>query len=110
MTSASAKKLAGLLASVALSVACVAPAFAQSGGGGGPDGSNSDAAKPVAASRTTTTKAQRKAEKKQARAKKNAELKQLESNGYNPARNDANYPQDIQNAQKKAGVGATPSQ
>jgi predicted Rossmann fold nucleotide-binding protein DprA/Smf involved in DNA uptake len=52
------------------------------------------------------TKAQRKADRKAARAKKNAELKKLEDAGYNPARaNDPNYPQDLQNAQKKAGVG-----
>ncbi|WMY11055.1 DUF4148 domain-containing protein [Paraburkholderia phenoliruptrix] len=59
----------------------------------------------------STTKAQKKAARKQARAKKNAELKKLEDAGYNPARaNDPNYPQDLQNAQKKAGVGAGASQ
>ncbi|MEZ0602847.1 DUF4148 domain-containing protein [Paraburkholderia sp. IW21] len=110
MTSSPARKWAVLLASVVLSVASVAPAFAQSGGGGGPAGDDSDAAKPMAASGATTTKAQRKAARKQARAKKNAELKQLESNGYNPARKDPNYPQDLQNAQKKAGMGAAASQ
>lgn len=57
------------------------------------------------------TKAQKKAARKQARAKKNAELKKLEDAGYNPARgSDPNYPQDLQNAQKKAGVGAGASQ
>jgi len=57
------------------------------------------------------TKAEKKATRKQARAKKNAELKKLEDAGYNPAkRDDANYPQDIQNAQKKAGIGAGASQ
>ncbi|WP_277189577.1 DUF4148 domain-containing protein [Caballeronia sp. BR00000012568055] len=57
------------------------------------------------------TKEQRKAARKQARAKKNAELKKLEDAGYNPARaNDPNYPQDLQNAQKKAGIGAGASQ
>ena len=54
-----------------------------------------------------TTKAEKKAARKQARAKKNAELKKLEDAGYNPGRaNDPNYPQDLQNAQKKAGIGA----
>ncbi|VXC90987.1 conserved exported hypothetical protein [Burkholderia sp. 8Y] len=58
-----------------------------------------------------TTKAQRKAARKEARAKKNAELKKLEDAGYNPARaNDTDYPQDVQRAQKKAGVGAGASQ
>jgi hypothetical protein len=112
MTSSPAKKLAVLLASVVLSVACVAPAFAQAGGGGGgAAGPNSDAAKPTAASKAAaTTKAERKAARKEARAKKNAELKQLEAHGYQPSRNDPNYPTDIQNAQKKAGIGAAASQ
>jgi len=58
-----------------------------------------------------TTKAQRKAARKQARAKKNAELKKLEDAGYNPAKaNDTDYPQDVQRAEKKAGVGAGASQ
>jgi predicted Rossmann fold nucleotide-binding protein DprA/Smf involved in DNA uptake len=57
------------------------------------------------------TKAQKKAARKQARAKKNAELKKLQDAGYNPARaNDPNYPQDLQNAQKKAGIGQGASQ
>ena len=105
-----ARKFAVLLASVAVSMACVTPAFAQSGGG--TSGNNADAANPVAASKSAaSTKAQRKAARKEARAKKNAELKQLESNGYNPgARNDTNYPQNLQNAQKKAGSGAAASQ
>ena len=51
-------------------------------------------------------KAAKKAARKEARAKKNAELKKLEDAGYNPGRGeDPNYPQDLQNAQKKAGVG-----
>jgi hypothetical protein len=61
------------------------------------------------ASNTTTSKqmqkAQRKAERKANRAKKNAELRQLEQNGYNPAAagaaNQANYPENLQNAQQK---------
>ena len=51
-------------------------------------------------------KQERKAAKKQARAKKNAELKKLEDAGYSPgARDDSDYPQDIHEAQKKAGIG-----
>jgi hypothetical protein len=112
MSSSPAKKLAVLLASVVLSVAAAAPAFAQSGGGGGggPAGDNSDAAKADTGAKPHTTKAERKAARKQARAKKNAELKNLEAHGYSPARNDPNYPNDIQNAQKKAGIGAAASQ
>jgi hypothetical protein len=47
-------------------------------------------------------KAQKKAERKARRAKKNAELSKLEKNGYNPAGNQTNYPQNLQNAQQKA--------
>jgi hypothetical protein len=64
----------------------------------------------MAASSAKPTKAERKAARKQARAKKNAELKQLEQNGYQPGRPDPNYPQDLQNAQKKAGIGQGASQ
>ena len=110
MTSSPAKKWAVLLASVVLSVASVAPAFAQSGGSSAPAGDEAAAAAPSAAASKAAAKAQRKAARKQARAKKNAELKQLESNGYNPSRNDPNYPTDLQNAQKKAAAGAAASQ
>ncbi len=111
MTSSPAKKWAVLLTSVVLSVASVAPAFAQSGGSApaGDEANAATAANPAAASKAAA-KAQRKAARKQARAKKNAELKQLESNGYNPSRNDPNYPTDLQNAQKKAAAGAAASQ
>lgn len=67
-----------------------------------PGAAASAAAKP--------TKAQKKQARKEARAKKNAELKKLEDAGYQPGRNDPNYPTDLQNAQKKAGVGAAASQ
>lgn len=48
------------------------------------------------------TKAERKAARKEARAKKNAELKKLEDAGYQPAANDPNYPNKLQQAEKKA--------
>ncbi|RQR27587.1 DUF4148 domain-containing protein [Burkholderia sp. Bp9142] len=51
-------------------------------------------------------RAQRKAERKAARAKSGAELKRLEAAGYKPAANDPNYPEDLQNAEKKAGAAA----
>ncbi|AJZ58096.1 DUF4148 domain-containing protein [Paraburkholderia fungorum] len=108
MTSSPAKKWAVLLTSVVLSVASVAPAFAQNDASA-PAADATNAAKPSAASKAAA-KAQRKAARKEARAKKNAELKQLESNGYNPSRNDPNYPTDLQNAQKKAAAGAAASQ
>jgi len=60
----------------------------------------------VAASNAATAKqldkAQKKADRKARRAKKNAELGQLEKNGYNPQGDRVDYPQDMQNAQKKA--------
>ncbi|MGF6573674.1 hypothetical protein ABH945_005795 [Paraburkholderia sp. GAS333] len=57
------------------------------------------------------TREQRKAARKEARARKNAELKKLQQNGYNPAaRSDLNYPQDLQKAQRKAAAGQSASQ
>jgi hypothetical protein len=75
-------------------------------------GSTGTAATPAApAQAASMTKEEKKAARKQARAKKNAELKKLEDAGYNPAKaNDPNYPQDLQNAQKKAGIGTGASQ
>lgn len=54
-------------------------------------------------------KAQRKAERKAAHAKNTAELKELQKHGYSPSMNDPNYPENLQNARKKANgaVGAT---
>src|ERR1700733_12644017 len=87
MTCPSARKLSVLLATAALTVSFVTPSMAHAAASG------------------ATTKAQRKAARKQARAKKNAELKKLEDAGYQPSHNDPNYPQDLQNAEKKAGIG-----
>jgi hypothetical protein len=64
----------------------------------------------AASSTAKTTKAQRKEARKQARAKKDAELKKLEDAGYHPSQNDPNYPQDLQDAEKKAGIGQGASQ
>ncbi|WP_250474711.1 DUF4148 domain-containing protein [Caballeronia sp. GAFFF1] len=87
-----AKKLAVSMIVAAFGVSVAAVSYAQ-------DNSSTTDAAPSA-------KAQHKAARKEARAKKNAELKKLEGAGYNPAqRDDASYPQDIQNAQKKAGIG-----
>ncbi len=107
MPSPSARKLSVLLAMAALSVSFMTPSMAQSAS----DASTGAAAMaPAAAASGATTKAQRKAARKQARAKKNAELKKLEDAGYQPSHNDPNYPTDLQNAQKKAGVGQGASQ
>ncbi|SAL78140.1 purine nucleoside phosphorylase [Caballeronia telluris] len=86
---------------VALNVTLVNVSHAQNEG---PAGAQSEQA-------SHSTKAQRKEARKQARAKKNAELKKLEDAGYNPAKgNDPHYPQDLQSAQKKAGVAGAASQ
>ncbi|MBN3823791.1 DUF4148 domain-containing protein [Burkholderia sp. Ac-20384] len=61
---------------------------------------------PTTADAKQQLKAQRKAERKAARAKKNAELKRLEENGYKPVQVDSNYPQNLQDAQKKAGAAS----
>jgi hypothetical protein len=47
-------------------------------------------------------KAQKKADRKARREKKNAELSKLEKNGYNPSGDQLRYPQNVQNAEKKA--------
>ena len=61
---------------------------------------------PVAVAQTpdtpaSTPKQVRKANRKAARAKKNANLKALEKNGYNPGGDQVNYPQNLQDAQRK---------
>ncbi|WP_084515350.1 DUF4148 domain-containing protein [Burkholderia sp. WSM2230] len=47
-------------------------------------------------------KATKKAERKARREKKNAELNELEKNGYNPSGDQLRYPQNVQNAGRKA--------
>ena len=65
----------------------------------------SDAAASVPApSSKAAAKAQRKADRKAARAKKNAELKDLEKNGYQPGGDQLNYPQNLQDAEKKSAA------
>ncbi|MEX3937433.1 DUF4148 domain-containing protein [Paraburkholderia phymatum] len=100
-----ASKLIVLFASASLGVGAAAPAFAQNTGASG----STDTA-GAAASAAKPTKAQQKQARKEARAKRNAELKKLEDAGYKPSRNDPNYPQDLQDAQKKAGIGQGASQ
>ncbi|ABE33863.1 hypothetical protein DR64_4452 [Paraburkholderia xenovorans LB400] len=69
---------------------------------------------PLADAQGTDTSASspkqvRKAQRKAARANRTAELKQLESNGYKPGKDQADYPQDIQNAERKSGPTAHPA-
>jgi len=108
------RELSVLIAAAALAAGTAPNAVAQDAQtNGAPGGAALQPATPptVAASQT---KAQRKAAQKQARkearAKRDAELKQLEDAGYSPARDDPHYPQDLQNAQKKAGIGQGASQ
>jgi Tfp pilus assembly protein PilV len=63
---------------------------------------SSDAA--ASAPSKAAAKAQRKADRKAARAKKNAELKDLEKNGYQPGGDQTNYPQNLQDAEKKSAA------
>jgi uncharacterized lipoprotein YajG len=108
MSFSSSKKMAVWLASAALMTGVAAPAFAQSSSS---SATGDTATAAMAASSTAkTTKAQRKEARKQARAKKDAELKKLEDAGYHPSQNDPNYPQDLQDAEKKAGIGQGASQ
>jgi len=73
---------------------------------------------PVAMAQSTDTaastpkqvqKAQRKTARKAIRTKKNAELKTLEKNGYQPGSNQNNYPQNVQDAEKKAATAKAAS-
>jgi hypothetical protein len=102
-----AGQMAILFASASLGIGAVTSTYAQNDAA---SGSNAAATGAVASS-ANPTKAQRKQARKEARAKRDAELKKLEAAGYQPGRpNDENYPQDIQNAEKKAGIGQPASQ
>jgi|GEM_PF-6543438 hypothetical protein len=82
------------------------PAFGQSTAP--PPAGNATQAAPMSTQpeASTTTPAQQRAAKKAARkanrAQKNAELDKLEKNGYSPSAHQSNYPDNIQNAEKKA--------
>jgi hypothetical protein len=56
---------------------------------------------PGSGASAPTSKATRKAQRKQARAKNNAELKKLESAGYKPSGDQTNYPDNMQGAVRK---------
>ena len=91
-----------LFASAALASGGVVPALAQTDAGG-----PANAATGAAASAANPTKAQRKQARKEARAKNKAEIKKLENAGYQPGNNDPSYPDNLQNAEKKAAQGAS---
>jgi hypothetical protein len=58
-------------------------------------------------SAASTPKQIRKAQRKAARAKNNAELKELEKNGYRPGDNQEDYPRNIQNAARKSNAATS---
>ena len=81
-------------AGVTLSFLCISALSAQA--------ATSDANESGGVASKQEQKAQKKAASKERRAKKNAELSNLEKNGYNPAGNQTNYPQNLESAQQKA--------
>lgn len=108
----STSRLTLAAATAAFLIGAAAPALAQTATNA-PDATAQAAAasQPLTkAEQRKQARAQRKAERKAARAKNSAELKKLEQNGYNPSVNDPNYPQNIQNAEKKANGAAGASQ
>lgn len=108
----SVSKVTLITATAAFLIGAAAPAFAQT------DASAPDATAQAPASAAKMTKkqaraqarAERRAEHKAARAKNTAELKSLEGAGYNPGRDNPNYPQDLQDAEKKLNAPAGASQ
>jgi hypothetical protein len=65
-----------------------------------------DGSSATAAPAASTPKQVRKAQRKAARAQKNAELKTLEKGGYQPGQDTADYPQNLQSAEHKAASQA----
>ncbi|WP_321910546.1 MULTISPECIES: DUF4148 domain-containing protein [unclassified Paraburkholderia] len=98
-------KLTLAAATAAFLIGVAAPAFAQTEASApAANQATQPLTKEQKAQAKAQAKAQRKAERKEARAKNNAELKKLEDAGYKPALNDPNYPQNLQDAQKKANA------
>ncbi|HDR9469955.1 hypothetical protein [Burkholderia multivorans] len=88
------KKLMLAATAAAFLLGSTAPVFAQTD-------ASAPAAQDAKAAKQDARKAAR-AKRKAARTKNTAELKKLEDAGYKPAANDPNYPQNLQNAEKKA--------
>ncbi|MBY4869696.1 MULTISPECIES: hypothetical protein [Burkholderia] len=57
---------------------------------------------PATAASASLAKKELRAKRKAARARKNAELKQLESSGYRADQYDPNYPANVSKAQQRA--------
>ncbi|MBB3260504.1 hypothetical protein F4827_005408 [Paraburkholderia bannensis] len=106
-------KLTLAAATAAFLLGTAAPVFAQDASAPAataPAMASAPTAKEQKAAAKKQARAERKAERKAARAKNNAELKKLEDAGYKPANNDPNYPQNLQDAQKKAAAAQGASQ
>ncbi|KWF32794.1 hypothetical protein WL88_26015 [Burkholderia diffusa] len=106
-------KFASLMVSGAIAFGAITVAHAQDNAGSSPAATQQGSAVSSAAERKAArqrARAERKAARKQARTQRRAEMKKLEDSGYSPAANDANYPNSLQNAQKKAAAGTAASQ
>ncbi|KVR14139.1 hypothetical protein [Burkholderia ubonensis] len=104
------RRLTLVAAAAALLIGGVPPAYAQAPASEPAAQAQAQDAKAAKAQARKEARAKHKAEHKAARAKNNAELKKLEDAGYKPAANDPNYPQNLQDAEKKAGAAAGASQ
>ncbi|WP_168788266.1 DUF4148 domain-containing protein [Paraburkholderia aromaticivorans] len=108
----SASKFTLITATATVLIGAAVPAFAQAYASAPVTVTQAPAsdAKAVKKQARAQARAERRAEHKAARAKNTAELKKLESAGYKPGVNDPNYPQQLQDAQKKANAAAGASQ
>ncbi|CAN0628622.1 conserved exported protein of unknown function [Burkholderia multivorans] len=109
------RKLTLITTTAAFLVGVTAPVFAQTDASAPvavtpPASDTKAAAKAAKKQARAKARVQRRAERKAARAKNAAELKKLEATGYYPARNDPNYPEKLQNAEKKLNAPAGASQ
>jgi hypothetical protein len=97
-------RLASILAAMSAGLVFAVPATAQDLQSAPNAGSH---VSTTTSSSKATAKAQRKIARKQARAKRTADLKKLEANGYNPSANDNNYPNNLQSAEKKSSANGS---
>jgi hypothetical protein len=108
----SIRKLALVAASAAFLIAAGTSAQAQTSASAPAvaTAATSDAKPLTKAEQRKQRRAQHKAARKAARSKNNAELKKLENAGYRPNAPDPNYPQNVQDAQRKAAAATGASQ
>lgn len=94
-----------LVSAAAALVLPAMPAFSQAGGNssGGNSAADSSSMQSDSTSGTSgaTSRSARRANAKAAHAKNKAELGKLEKNGYKPTAQEPDYPNNIQNAEKK---------